>query len=106
MHRHTDGVDDPTQHHLNCAPRAVPLPQLLERHRLSLVWVVVGAQGADDAVNCMQQDLSCPPPARPPLVETQEVVHKDVDVLEGLAGIGQTRVSVQGPGRGRMVFGV
>ena len=78
MPRHTDGVNDPAEHHLEHAPQAAALPQLFERDGLSSVRVVVGAQRTDNAVDRMQQDPSRPPPARPPLSETQEAVHKHV----------------------------
>ena len=82
MHRHADGVDDPAEHHLERAPRAVALSQLLERHGLAAVRIVIGAERADDAVDSVQQDSPRPPPACPSLAETQEVVNKHINVLE------------------------
>ena len=48
--------------------------------------IVIGAQeGADDSVDCMEQDLPPLPSAHLPLVKSQKVVHEDVNILEWLA---------------------
>ena len=106
MHRHADGVDDPAEHHLERAPRAVALSQLLERHGLSAVRIIVGAQRTDDAVNRVQQDSPRPSSARPSLAETQEVVNKHINVLKRPASPWQARVSVVRYGCGWMAFGI
>jgi len=92
MWRQVDGhrlrVDDPSQNELDSGPRAIAVPQLLERDWLSAKRAVRRIEGAEDVVDGVQEETSDSAAAPPALGERDEVVDEHVYVLRG-ASVGR-----------------
>ena len=80
MYCQIDGVNNPPQHCLDGAPRAVPLAKLLQQHGLLPVDVITVLQGPQHIVDGLEQDPANSLAIPAPLVESEEIIHKHVNV--------------------------
>jgi hypothetical protein len=82
---HIHSIDDPAQDQFDSAPGAVPLEKLLHGDRLTAVFRVICAERAEDIINGMKES-STDTAEKGTLRCRYEVIHKDVDILQGILG--------------------